>query len=79
MSGEPVPAQAKNLFQYLGERMISKIEDAPIEVVFRFADGTRTVQIEKRHPWHKELSRRRAENLCQSLRRSLGGKGGFIK
>jgi hypothetical protein len=60
-----------NLFEFLGESMLRKIEDAPIEVRLIFADGERTFQLQKGDPWHKTLSQRRAEALRQSLRRAL--------
>jgi hypothetical protein len=56
-----------DLFAFLGERLIRKIEERPIMVEFRFADGTtRTFEIPKKHPWHKELNRRRIEHLRAS-------------
>lgn len=66
--------QGRDLFAFLGERIIAKLADGPIEVEFRFADAVRTIQIEKGHPWHKELSRRRAEALCGSLKRASIGQ-----
>ena len=70
--GEPA---GRDLFAYLGERLIAQAEQQPIQVAFRFADGERTYEIKPGDPLYKRLAARRS----QALRRSLiklrkGGK-----
>jgi hypothetical protein len=59
-----------DLFKWIGERMIQRIEEQPITVDVRLTDGTITMEIPPGHPWFKELSRRKAEQV-QHLRASF--------
>jgi hypothetical protein len=62
-----------NLLEFLGEGLIRTLEDRPIEVEFRFADGSCTFEISQKHPWYKELKRRRDQQI-EVLRVSLRAK-----
>lgn len=59
-----------NLGEFLAGRMIAKIEAQPITIEYRLSDGTITEEITEKHPWYKELNRRRNEQV-QRLRESL--------
>ena len=75
-----------NLFEFLGEGLIRKLEAQPIQVEFSFADVSRTVEITKKHPWYKQLKRRREEqidalraklrNACSPAKSLSGADGG---
>jgi hypothetical protein len=74
MTTKPV-VKSVNLFEWIGERMIQRIESEPITVDVRCADGTITMEIPPKHPWYKELSRRRTEQVQQlraSFKTSMG-------
>ena len=56
-----------NLFEFLGEGLIRKLEEQPIQIEIHFADCARTFDVPKKHPWYKELKRRRDSQIA-SLR-----------
>lgn len=53
-----------DLFEWVGERMLRKLEAQPITVTFQCSDGSFTVEIGPKHPWYAELSRRKAEQIA---------------
>ena len=65
---EAPEVKSVDLFEWLAECMIRKIEEQPITVDVRLADGTITMEIPKKHPWYKELNRRRTERLRASFK-----------
>lgn len=70
MTTEPISV---DLFEFLGERMIRNIEEQPITVTVQLSDGSIEMPIGSKHPWFKELSRRKAEQV-KHLRASLKTK-----
>ncbi len=58
-----------NVFDFLANRLIAGIESAPITVEYILSGGSVTEEITEKHPWYKELSRRKAEQV-KSLRAS---------
>jgi hypothetical protein len=67
MSTEPASV---DLFDFLAERMIRKIEEEPITVTVHLSDGSIEIPIGPKHRWFKELNRRRAEQI-RALRATL--------
>jgi hypothetical protein len=59
-----------NLAEFLTNRMIQRIESAPLSVTVRLSDGEIEMPIGPKHPWFKELSRRKTEQVTR-LRASL--------
>jgi hypothetical protein len=59
-----------NLFEFLGESLIGKLEEQPITVEFLFADGSRTVEITKKDRSYKQLNEQRQQRIA-ALRSSL--------
>jgi hypothetical protein len=57
-----------DLFEFLAERMIRKIEEQPITVEIQVSDGSITMEIPKKYPWYKELNRQRTERLRASFK-----------
>jgi hypothetical protein len=60
-------ASSGDLFAYLAERLIARVEQEPITVTIVFADGVHTFEIGPGDPWYKPLSQRRSEALRASL------------
>jgi hypothetical protein len=69
MSTEP-NVRSVNLFEWLADGMIRKLEEQPITVTVHLADGSIEMPIPPKHPWYKELNRRRTEQV-QRLRASF--------
>jgi hypothetical protein len=63
----PSKPQGRDLFAYLGEQLIAKAKQQPITVVFRFADGERTYELQPGDPLYKRLAARRSRTLRSSL------------
>jgi hypothetical protein len=70
MTTEPVSV---DLFEWIGESMLRNIEEQPITVTVRLSDGSIEMPIGPKHPWFKELSRRKTEQV-KRLRASLKTK-----
>ena len=60
MTTEPASV---DLFEWLGERMIRNIEEQPITVTVHLSGGSIEMPIGPKHPWYKELNRRRTEQV----------------
>lgn len=63
--------QSVDLFEWLAEGMIRKVEEQPIIVDLQLVGGSVTVEIPKKHPWFKELNRQRTERLRASFKSSM--------
>jgi len=73
----PNKPEGGDLFAYLAEHMIRRIEQQPIQLTIQFADGVRTYELAPGDPWYEELSKRRSAALRTSLAK-LRGKGGKL-
>lgn len=74
---KPTKTETVNLYEFLAERIISKAEEQPATVDVRFADGTvRTFEIPPKHPWFKELNRRRTERVRASFKKAMSTGSG---
>jgi hypothetical protein len=62
MSTEP-NVRSVNLFEWLADGMIRKLEEQPITVTVHLADGSIEMPIPPKHPWFKELNARKTEQL----------------
>jgi hypothetical protein len=69
---KPKPETA-NLFEFLGEDLIRKLEERPIQIEIHFADGSRTFEITKKDRWYKQLKQRRDQQI-EALRTRLRTK-----
>lgn len=58
------------LGEFLVNRMIERIEAEPITVTVHLSDGSIEMPIPPKHPWFKELNRRRVEQV-NALRAKL--------
>ncbi len=63
MSTKPVEPVFVNLGEFLIKRAIERIEADPITVELLLSDGAVTMEVPPKHPWYKELNRRRTEQI----------------
>jgi hypothetical protein len=68
---EPPEVRSVDLFEWIAESMIRKVEEQPITVEIQSADGSITVEIPKTHPWFNELNRQRTERLRASFKSTM--------
>jgi hypothetical protein len=57
----------RDLFAYLGERLMARAEQQPITITIQFADGVRTFEVKPGDPWYKSLAARRGAALRSSF------------
>lgn len=65
---EAPEVKSVDLFEWLAESMIRKVEEQPITVELQLVGGSIIVEITKKHPWFKELNRQRTERLRSSFK-----------
>jgi hypothetical protein len=63
MNTKPVETVFVNLGEFLIKRAIERIEAEPLTVTVHLTDGTIEMPIGPKHPWFKELNRRRTEQI----------------
>jgi hypothetical protein len=59
-----------DLFEWLADGMIRKLEEQPITVTVHLSDGSIEMPIPPKHPWFKELNARKTEQV-ERLRAKL--------
>jgi hypothetical protein len=55
--------EPRDLFTYLGERLLVRVEQEPITITVRFADGERTFQLGPKDPLYRRPAKGRAQAL----------------
>jgi hypothetical protein len=70
MTTEPVSV---NLGEFLAWRLLKKLEAQPLTVTLHLSGGSVEMEVPPTHPWFKELTQRRTEQV-QRLRESFKTK-----
>ena len=66
-SPPPQEPEGRDVFVLLGERLIARADQQPIQVTIQFADGVRVFEIGPKYRWFKALSKRRNASLRGAL------------